>query len=179
MIMHQTPPDANQKVTEFEAWVKISENTSLFCELVDKPDVSIWDDDAEEPSTSSGSGLRREVTPGVASSSQPPPQQMQALRENMEEQDLIDALDDALEKDEPVVGASSSTTPVDERRRKTAKNKIELEPELPVEADPYQEKPISVKDDVEEEEINVEFLAQLIAADEANERKDRRQQLLK
>ena len=59
MIMHQTPPDANQKVTEFEAWVKISENTSLFCELVDKPDVSIWDDDAEEPSTRSGSGLRR------------------------------------------------------------------------------------------------------------------------
>ena len=37
MIMHQTPPDANQKVTEFEAWVEISENTSVFCELADKP----------------------------------------------------------------------------------------------------------------------------------------------
>ena len=62
MIMHQTPPDANQKVTEFEAWVKISENSSWFCELVDKPQLSIWDEpgDAEEPSTSSGSGLRRE-----------------------------------------------------------------------------------------------------------------------
>ena len=35
-----------------------------------------------------------------------------------------------------------------------------------------------MKDDVEEE-INVEFLAQLIAADEATERRDRRQQLFK
>ena len=95
MIMHQTPPDANQKVTEFEVWVKISENTFLFCELVDKPQLSIWDepDDAEEPSTSSGSGSRREVTPGVTSSPQPPPPQMPepkeetdlgALRENLE-----------------------------------------------------------------------------------------------
>ena len=39
----------------------------------------------------------------------------------MEEQDLIDALDDALEKAEPEVQATSSTTPVDERRRKKGK----------------------------------------------------------
>ena len=114
------------------------------------------------------------MTPGVASSSQPPPQQMQALRENMEEQDLIDALDDALEKAEPEVQATSSTTPVDERRRKKAKNQIE-----PVKEDPYQDRPISIQDDAEDEETNAEFLAQLIAADEAKERKDRRQQLLK
>ena len=57
------------------------------------------------------------------------------------------------------------------------RNKIELEPGPPVEADPYEGQPISVEDDVEE--INVEFLAQLIAADDAKQRKDRRQQLLK
>ena len=45
---------------------------------------------------------------------------------------------------------------------KKAKNKIE-----PVKEDPYQDKAISVKDDAEDEEINAEFLAQLIAADEA------------
>ena len=45
-------------------------------------------------------------------------------------------------------------------------------------ADPYEGEPSSVKDDVEDE-VNVEFLAQLIAADDAKQRKDRRQQLVK
>ena len=74
---------------------------------MDKPDVSIWDDDADQPSTSTGSGPRREVTPGVASDSQAPAPQMpaikeelEALRANMEEQDMIDSLDDAFEKAE-------------------------------------------------------------------------------
>ena len=157
---------------------------------MDKAQLSIWDDagDAEEPSTSSGSGLKREVTPGVTTSSssqqQPPPTtatkeeiNLDELRQKLEEQDMVDSLEDALEN-EPVVEASSSTTPVDKRRRKKAKNKIEIEPGPPVDADPYEEKPISVKDDVEDE-VNVEFLAQLIAADDAKQRKDRRQQLLK
>ena len=71
-----------------------------------------------------------------------------------------------------MVGASTSTTPVDKRRRKR-RNKIELEPGPPVEADPYEGQPISVEDDVEE--ISVAFLAQLNAADDAKQRRDRRQ----
>ena len=74
-----------------------------------------------------------------------------------------------------MVEASTSTTPVDKRRRKR-RNKIELEPGPPVEADPYEGQPISVEDDVEE--ISVAFLAQLNAADDAKQRRDRRQQLL-
>ena len=137
--MHQTPPDANQKVTEFEAWVKISERTSLFCEFMDKPQLSIWDDagDAEELSTSSGSGLKREVTPGVTTSSssqqQPPPTtatkeeiNFDELRQKLEEQDMVDSLEDALEHD-AMAEASNSVTPMEKRRRKR-RNKIELEP---------------------------------------------------
>ena len=45
-----------------------------------------------------------------------------------------------------------------------------------MEADPYEGQPISVEDDVEE--ISVAFLAQLNAADDAKQRRDRRQQLL-
>ena len=79
-FMYQTLPDANGKINEFKAWVKISENTSLLCEPVNKPDATIWDDDADQPSTSTGSGTLQEVTPGVASDSQAPAQQMPAIK---------------------------------------------------------------------------------------------------
>ena len=127
-FMYQTLPDANGKINEFKAWVKISENTSLLCEPVNKPDATIWDDDADQPSTSTGSGTMREVTPGVASDSQAPAPQTPAIKEelkamqaNMEELDMIDSLDEALNEAEPEVQATSSTTPVDERRRKKGK----------------------------------------------------------
>ena len=94
---------------------------------------------------------------------------MAELRQKLEEQDMVDSLEDALEND-PMAEASTSATPV-EKRRKKRRNKNELEPGPPVEADPYDGQPISVQDDVEE--INVEFLAQLIAADDAKQRRDR------
>ena len=69
---------------------------------------------------------------------------MDELRQKLEEQDMVDSLEDALESD-PMAEASTSATPVEKRRRKR-RNKIELEPGPPVEADPYEGQPISVKD---------------------------------
>ena len=40
------------------------------------------------------------------------------LRQHLEEREMVDSLDDALNEAEPEVLATSSTTPVDKRRRK-------------------------------------------------------------
>ena len=84
----------NGKSSEFEAWIRISENNSPLCELVSKPDPTIWDDDADQPtaSTSIGSGTKREVTPSVASNSPAIKEELKALQANMEELDMADAL---------------------------------------------------------------------------------------
>ena len=192
----------------------ISENSRLICELVEEGKKSIWDDadtgNAEEPASSS----KREVTPSITeassssntvlpSGSQKPPTQAEAkeeidlaeLAQKLEEQDMVDSLEDALDVDMPgeVIPEADSAAPVEKRRRKK-RNKIELPEGPPVVEDPYQGQPLPAEKALkkivvmrkqeeevmsEDEESDAQFLAERIAADEAKERRERRQQLLR
>ena len=124
----------------------VSENSQLICELVEDGKRSIWEDanigDADEPQSSSS---QREVTPSIteASGSQKLPTQTEAkeainleeLAQQLEEQDMIDSLEAALDVDIPeeAIPEADSAAPGAKRRKK--RNNIEL-PEGPVGEDP-------------------------------------------
>ena len=89
----------------------------------------------------------------------------------MEELEMADAL-----VVEPEAPASSAAAPVEERRKKKAKNKID-----PVKEDPYLQKvqQIIAEDAEDDEQVSAAYLKQLIDAHDAKERKEARQKLLK
>ena len=157
----------------YEAWVIISENNSALCELVSKPEPTIWDDDADMPakpeetaaSTSAGSGTKPEdekqqVTASVSSTSPLNKEEFKALMANMQELEEAEAL-----VVEPEAPPSSEAAPV-EKRCQRAKNKID--PAEYAKEDPYLQKvqQIIAEDEEEDELVSAEYLKQLIDAHE-------------
>ena len=199
-ILYRTPLDSNGKFSEYEAWIIISENNAALCELVSKPEPTIWDDDEEMPakpeetaaSSSAGSGTlkttpedeKQQVTASVSSTSPLNKEEFKALMANMQELEEAEAL--VAEPEAPPTSSEAApvAAPV-EKRRKRAKNKID--PKEYAKEDPYLQiqhlqelqEDIIAEDQEQEELVSAEYLKQLIDAHDAKLRKEARQNLLK